>query len=122
MRSTVHLATAASLLATVVSAQTGRENPTADYALINGAIHTMDESGTVAEAIGIEDGEIVYVGNAEGLPNVIGLGTEVIDLGGAMVLPGFVDGHIHAVAGGLIVLGVDLQTDDKDELFALIRE
>ncbi len=82
----------------------------------------MDESGTVAEAIGIEDGEIVYVGNAEGLPNVIGLGTEVIDLGGAMVLPGFVDGHIHAVAGGLIMLGVDLQTDDKDELFALIRE
>ncbi len=122
MRSTVLLATAASLLATVVSAQTGRENPTADYALINGAIHTMDESGTVAEAIGIEDGEIVYVGNAEGLPNVIGLGTEVIDLGGAMVLPGFVDGHIHAVAGGLIMLGVDLQTDDKDELFALIRE
>ncbi len=122
MRSTVILATAASLLATVVSAQTGRENPTADYALINGAIHTMDESGTVAEAIGIEDGEIVYVGNAEGLPNVIGLGTEVIDLGGAMVLPGFVDGHIHAVAGGLIMLGVDLQTDDKDELFALIRE
>ncbi len=122
MRSTVLLATAASLLATVVSAQTGRENPTADYALINGAIHTMDESGTVAEAIGIEDGEIVYVGNAEGLPNVIGLGTEVIDLDGAMVLPGFVDGHIHAVAGGLIMLGVDLQTDDKDELFALIRE
>ncbi len=122
MRSKVLLATAASLLATVVSAQTGRENPTADYALINGAIHTMDESGTVAEAIGIEDGEIVYVGNAEGLPNVIGLGTEVIDLGGAMVLPGFVDGHIHAVAGGLIMLGVDLQTDDKDELFALIRE
>ncbi len=122
MRSTVLLATTASLLATVVSAQTGRENPTADYALINGAIHTMDESGTVAEAIGIEDGEIVYVGNAEGLPNVIGLGTEVIDLGGAMVLPGFVDGHIHAVAGGLIMLGVDLQTDDKDELFALIRE
>ncbi len=122
MRSTVLLATAASLLATVVSAQTGRENPTADYALINGAIHTMDESGTVAEAIGIEDGEIVYVGNAEGLPNVIGLGTKVIDLGGAMVLPGFVDGHIHAVAGGLIMLGVDLQTDDKDELFALIRE
>nr|WP_302477282.1 amidohydrolase [Ruegeria atlantica] len=81
----------------------------------------MDEAGSVAEAIGIEDGKIVYVGSAEGLPNIIGLGTEVIDLAGAMVLPGFVDGHIHAAAGGLIMLGVDLQTDDKDELFARIR-
>ncbi|MGV6803135.1 MAG: amidohydrolase [Ruegeria sp.] len=104
------------------AAQTSRLNPTADYALINGSIHTMDAKGTIAEAIGIEDGEIVFVGDAEGLPNVIGLGTEVIDLGGAMVLPGFVDGHIHAAVGGLIMLGVDLQTDDKKELFALIRE
>lgn len=107
--------------ATASQAQTGRENPTGDYALINGQIHTMDEAGSVAEAIGIEDGRIVYVGSAEGLPNIIGLGTEVIDLAGAMVLPGFVDGHIHAAAGGLIMLGVDLQTDDKDELFARIR-
>ncbi|WP_170559080.1 amidohydrolase [Ruegeria atlantica] len=107
--------------ATASQAQTGRENPTGDYALINGQIHTMDEAGSVAEAIGIEDGKIVYVGSAEGLPNIIGLGTEVIDLAGAMVLPGFVDGHIHAAAGGLIMLGVDLQTDDKDELFARIR-
>lgn len=103
-------------------AQSNRLNPTADYALINGNIHTMDAEASTAEAIGIEGGEIVYVGDAAGLKNVIGLGTEVIDLKGKMVLPGFVDGHIHAAAGGLIMLGVDLQTDDKDELFSRIRD
>ena len=104
------------------TAQSNRLNPTADFALINASIHTMDEAGTVAEAIGIEGNEIVYVGNADGLKNVIGIGTEVIDLEGAMVLPGFVDGHGHPFAGGLPMQGIDLQTDDQDELFRMIRE
>ncbi len=110
------------LMIHTASAQTGRENPSADWALINGQIHTMDAAGTIAEAIGIEGNEIVYVGDAAGLANVIGIGTEVIDLEGNMVLPGFVDGHIHAAAGGLIMLGTDLQTDDKEELFSRIRQ
>ena len=103
-------------------AQSNRSNPTADYALINGEIHTMDASRSIATAVGIEGDEIVYVGDAAGLKDVIGIGTEVIDLKGRMALPGFVDGHIHAAAGGLIMLGVDLQTDDKDELFSRIRQ
>ncbi|MFY0661438.1 MAG: amidohydrolase [Shimia sp.] len=81
----------------------------------------MDESGTVAEAIGIEDGEIVYVGGADGLRDVIGLGTEVIDLDGNMVIPGFVESHMHVFAGGLIMNGVDLQSDDSDEVFDRLR-
>ncbi|MTH96975.1 amidohydrolase [Roseibium sp. RKSG952] len=118
------LASAMALLAatTHAQAQSNRSNPTADYALINGEIHTMDASGSIATAIGIEGGEIVYVGDSTGLKDVIGIGTEVIDLKGKMALPGFVDGHIHAAAGGLIMLGVDLQTDDKDELFDRIRK
>lgn len=107
---------------TVSMAQNPRANPSTDFALINGKIHTMDDEGTVAEAIAVEGDEIVYVGDAAGLGDVIGLGTEVVDLEGKMVLPGFVDGHSHPIAGGLIMLGVDLQTDDKDELFSRIRE
>ncbi|WP_170386876.1 amidohydrolase [Ruegeria atlantica] len=102
-------------------AQTARLNPTTDYALINGAIHTMDEAGTVAEAIGITGNEIVYVGDAAGLANVIGIGTEVIDLEGNMVLPGFVEGHMHPTAGALIMRGVDLQIDSIDGILERVR-
>lgn len=106
---------------TVTFAQNPRANPSTDFALINGQIHTMDESGTVAEAIAIEGDEIVYVGDAAGLGDVIGLGTEVLDLEGKMVLPGFVEGHIHVFAGGLIMSGVDLQSDDPDEVLARFK-
>ncbi|MEM9105285.1 MAG: amidohydrolase [Pseudomonadota bacterium] len=125
MRNGSLITVSAALLMSATSltfAQNPRANPSTDFALINGQIHTMDEDGTVADAIAIEGDEIVYVGDAAGLGEVIGLGTEVIDLEGKMVLPGFVDGHIHAAVGGLIMLGVDLQTDDKDELLARIRE
>jgi predicted amidohydrolase YtcJ len=108
--------------ATNADSNFGRLNGTAEYALINGQIHTMDAQGTVANAIGIENGEIVYVGDAAGLKKVIGLGTNVIDLDGAMVLPGFVEGHMHLFAGGLIMNGVDLQFDSKDEILDRFRE
>ncbi|MEP1573913.1 amidohydrolase [Roseibium album] len=102
-------------------AQNSRANPATDFALINGQIHTMDEAGTVAEAIAIEGDEIVYVGDAAGLGNVIGLGTEVIDLEGKMVLPGFVEGHMHPTAGALIMRGVDLQVDSIGGILERVR-
>ncbi|WP_422376611.1 amidohydrolase [Roseibium sp.] len=108
-------------VSTAAFAQNPRANPSTDLALINGQIHTMDENGTVAEAIAIEGDEIVYVGDAAGLGDVIGLGTEVIDLEGKMVLPGFVEGHIHPTAGALIMRGIDLQTDDPNELLERLR-
>ena len=81
----------------------------------------MDEAQPWAEAVAIEGNKITYVGGADGLKSQIGLGTEVIDLDGRMMMPGFVDGHIHAIAGGMIMQGLDLQTDDKDELFKRLK-
>ncbi|MGR3660144.1 MAG: amidohydrolase [Paracoccaceae bacterium] len=98
-----------------------RLNGTADYALINGFIYTMDSENPTAQAIAIEGNKISYVGDASGLASQIGFGTEVIDLKGKMVMPGFVEGHIHTVAGAIMMNGVDLQTDDKEELFNRIR-
>lgn len=98
-----------------------QQNRAADYALINGFVYTQDAENPTAQAIAIEGNKISYVGDAAGLAKVIGYGTEVIDLKGKMVMPGFVDGHFHVVTGSLLMNGVDLQTDDKDELFARIR-
>lgn len=99
----------------------GRLNGTADYAFINARVYTMNEAAPWAEAVTVEGNRITYVGDAQGLKSQIGFGTEVIDLEGRMVMPGFVEGHFHPVSGAMAMKGVDLQTDDKDELFAMIR-
>jgi len=104
-----------------VHAQGNRLNPTADWALINGRVHTMDAKNTVAQAIAIENDKIVYVGDAEGLKNYIGIGTRVIDLHGEMVLPGFVDAHTHLLGGALACNGVNLLTDDTEEVLGRLR-
>jgi hypothetical protein len=99
-----------------------RLNGTADYALVNAKVYTMNTNEPWAEAVTVEGNKITYVGNADGLRQHIGLGTEVIDLEGKLVMPGFVDPHIHPVAGSILMNGVDLQTDDKEELFSRISQ
>ena len=99
----------------------GNPNGTADYALINGKIYTMNEKQPWADAVAIEGNKITYVGGASGLRDVIGLGTEVIDLDGRMVMPGFLDGHFHPLAGALFARGANLQTDDTDDMVNRIR-
>ena len=56
----------------------------------------MTSENDVAEALAVDGNEIVYVGDEAGLEAFAGSGTKVIDLEGGMVVPGFMDGHIHA--------------------------
>ena len=67
----------------------------ADRVFLNGAIYTVDADRSWAEAIAIREGKIVYVGNDEEAARHIGAETEIIDLVGQMMLPGFHDAHIH---------------------------
>ena len=61
----------------------------------------MDAARSWASAVAIRDGRIVYVGS-DSLPSaLIGSHTEVVDLGGKMVLPGFQDGHVHPIDSGV---------------------
>ncbi|WP_427963468.1 amidohydrolase [Altererythrobacter sp.] len=99
-----------------------RANPRSDWALINGKIYTMNPKQPWASAIVVEDNKITYVGDAQGLKDQIGIATNVVDLEGKMVVPGFVEGHFHMIAGGIVAQGVDLQTDDKDEVFEKLRQ
>ncbi|WP_428672278.1 amidohydrolase, partial [Roseibium sp.] len=99
-----------------------RNYPHSDWALINGKIYTVNPDQPWASAIVVEDNRITYVGDAEGLKDQIGIATEVVDLEGKMVVPGFVEGHFHVVAGGIVAQGVDLQTDNKEEVFEKLRQ
>lgn len=85
-------------------------NP-ADRVFVNGAVYSVDKSRSWSEAVAINAGRIVYVGDDAGAEDWIGEATEVVDLGGQMMLPGFHDSHIH------IMIGV--MTDDECSVLRL---
>lgn len=76
---------------------TGKGEPytqaSADVALINGVVITVDNADSVAQAIAITGGKISAVGTNDGIKGYIGGGTEVIDLRGRAVTPGPIDSH-----------------------------
>lgn len=67
----------------------------ASLVLKNGKVYTMEEDQPLAEAVAIKDGEIQFVGSSSDTEKYVGEDTEVIDLEGKMVSPGFMDGHTH---------------------------
>lgn len=71
----------------------------ADSVFLSGAIYTVDDDRSWAEALAITDGKIVYVGDNEGAGRRIGDSTEIVVLAGQMMLPGFHDSHIHIMIG-----------------------
>ena len=63
--------------------------------LKNGAIYTVDDDRSWGQAIAISDDKIVFVGSNKDVEPFIESDTVVIDLDGKMVLPAFVDSHMH---------------------------
>jgi len=80
----------------------------ADLILLNGKVVTMDEYFRIAEAVAIRGEKIIAVGTNEEILALRGGETEVMDLGGKLVLPGFEDDHCHLISYGLSLLSVDL--------------
>jgi len=74
----------------------------ADIVFRNGGVYTVDAERSWAEAVAVDDGELVYVGGNTGVAPFIGSATEVIDLAGRMLLPGLQDSHVHPVLGAVL--------------------
>ncbi|KID56073.1 amidohydrolase [Pseudoalteromonas luteoviolacea] len=67
---------------------------------VNGDIYTVNEAKPWAQAIAIKDNKIVFVGSTEQVQQHIGENTQVIDLQGKMMMPGFHDVHMHPLESG----------------------
>jgi predicted amidohydrolase YtcJ len=80
----------------------------ADLVFVNGAVYTVDAARSWAKAVAVKDGRILAVGTDADVADLTGPGTEVVDLGGRMLLPGFQDAHVHPVSGGIDMLQCDL--------------
>jgi predicted amidohydrolase YtcJ len=94
---------------------------TADLVLCNAAVHTVDPELPAASAIALKGNRILYVGDDEGVRERVGRTTEVVDLGGRTVLPGFQDGHVHASCAGIERSHCDLtEVHSRDEYLEAI--
>jgi hypothetical protein len=79
-----------------------------DLILKNGKIVTMDEKNPRAEAVAIKDGKFFKVGANEEILKLKEEKTKVIDLEGKVLLPGFIDSHMHFLDFGYSLTKVDL--------------
>jgi len=81
---------------------------TADLAFVNGRVYMVDAARRWAAAVAVSDGRIVAVGTETDVRERIGPRTEVVDLRGGMLLPGFQDAHVHPPSSGFEMLHCNL--------------
>ena len=77
------------------AALTAAQSPQADVVLLNGTVITVDPNDTIAEAVAIRGGRILFVGTSAAARKFVGDTTSVIDLAGRTATPGLIDTHVH---------------------------
>ncbi|MDH4013571.1 MAG: amidohydrolase [Chromatiales bacterium] len=124
-------ATAASMLAGggVFSSVFAASNKSADIVYRNGRIYTVNPMQPWAEAIAVSGGRIVAIGDNNLVEGSVGKQTKVVNLGGAFVLPGFHDCHLHPhfiyrdkVAGRLSLSPSDTQEQVLNKIAEYARK
>jgi len=85
--------------------------------VVYGRVWTGDSANPWAGAVAVAGDTIVAVGDSATLAKLIGSGTRVIHNGKAMVVPGFMDGHLHFTGGGFQLASVDLRSSNSPEEF-----
>ena len=99
-----------------------KKNEYGDKVILNGAVYTVDANDTIASAVAIKDNKIIFVGSEADVKQYICDDTQIIDLKGGIVFPGFIDAHTHPVIGGTIeVFEIALSgiTGKEDTLIAI---
>lgn len=94
----------------------------ADFVFGNGKIFTVNQQQPWAEAVVVDDDKIIYVGDTETAKDYVGDKTEFVELGGKLMLPGFVESHFHTQIGAAFAQGLWLaHLDEKQEFLDAIK-
>lgn len=92
---------APSLLAVALACSSMESFAAVDLILHNAKVYTAEPDQPLQQAVAVEDGKVRAVGSNADVLRLKASGTQVIDLGGKVLMPGFVDSHSHAIFGGL---------------------
>ena len=100
----------------LINYSTATAQEIADKIWFGGPVYTMNDDAMEAEAVAVKDGRIIAVGTSDDVMAHKGDDTQLIDLGGRTMLPGFVDSHGHVVMGGLQALSANLLAPPDGEV------
>ncbi|MBN1677589.1 MAG: amidohydrolase [Candidatus Thermoplasmatota archaeon] len=93
-----------------------------DILIRNARVFTVNASQPWAEAVGVEGDKIAFVGSDEEAAALAGPKTKVLDAGGRLVLPGFIDAHVHCLSAHQIYFWADLTpASSQEELLKAIE-
>ena len=88
-------------------------SPTADLVIKNATIYTVDEDNPSAQAVAVTGDTIAFVGSDADVQAWVGENTEVLDMRGKTVTPGFIEGHAHFSGVGANKMNLDLMATDS---------
>jgi len=106
-----------SVLPLIMSACQKAGDDVADTVLLNGSFWTAEPSQPWAEAVAVDGERILRLGRTADIKKLVGTKTRVKDLGGALVLPGFIDCHTHFLKGGFSLSSIQLRDVTSREEF-----
>jgi len=85
------------------------DQPSAKLVVVNAHIWTGNPALPWADALAVSGDSLIFVGDGEACKKYYSDSTEVVDAGGQMVVPGFIDSHVHMIDGGYSLLAVQLR-------------
>lgn len=107
-----------SLLVLLINACSGTQAPSATLVIKDARVWTGDSSRPWAQAVAARNEEIILVGSSDEVDQLIGPDTLVIEAEGGMLLPGFIDTHVHFLDGGTTLAAVQLRDAQSPQEFA----
>jgi predicted amidohydrolase YtcJ len=111
------------LAASLGSSASKRTTASADTVILHAKVYTVDAKNPWAEAVAIRGEKIIAVGREKAIEALRGPNTRVIDAQNRLVLPGFIDSHIHFMEGSVILPQVHLdETRNLDDIQTAVKE
>jgi predicted amidohydrolase YtcJ len=111
------------LAAAILLAASGARAQAPDLVVLHGTVWTGVPGAPDAQALAVRGGRIVAVGRDAEIQRLAGPRTRVVDARGKMVVPGFIDSHVHFVTGGFSLASVQLRdAATREEFVRRIRD
>ncbi|MFI9328371.1 amidohydrolase [Kitasatospora sp. NPDC052868] len=92
----------------MAQAEAANDGQRADTVFVGGRVFTATAAEPIEAAVAVRDGRITAVADEASVRLLVGRDTEVVDLAGGLLVPGFQDAHVHPAVAGVQMLRCDL--------------